>query len=670
MANPLVQTSHSEPLHGLLFVASTTKSNISSENGDTAFSADSLHRANGGSISSHLRAVSSESSHSSDSSRGLPSNLSTHRFPPVFPTKLKDTFAHHLFQYQIRDALPIQPPPPPSPLETCTNSDADSTSVSGVEQTDTDGGATDGGANGGDVKYRRDDVDQADRNQDPKRDLTRTLWVRLQDQRAMSRDLRARLLAKRARLRELRNQNSDRDNGFMRLVRPYFLEGGPLPSSRGLRSRFKQMQSIRSKYHVVEAEVEELEAQLDKEESAREILESQFYSHLNVEYDSENGGHQGPLPPEPDTKEDVPRSRASLRGITAERPTDVHPLYTLLLHAVGDRELAREHITELTIHRDSTLRKLDLSVKRERVRATEGTPGLPAAISDEEELGPWQALIKEPHRLDDINRQYKSNIDDEDFNFLKSFPEERRIAEQQLEEAETKVAQLKQRCFQKGVMRKNAPYHEEYTIFSEPGAPPPPGPISIGQEQSPSREDGLANPHFPVLLSDPSHVLEPEPLTAKGALRKATRMANSEPSKAQLVAAAMKEYGISTLLAESEAENKSDFINRWLLQRLRNSPIEVLILYNCFSAVLKVRNVRRWQEDVLYFWSRDEANRPSWELHGPITAQDSLQIVDTVSWEHVNSVLDVTSHPQSDQGDSPNHPPPHPTPPRTVQSAY
>jgi nuclear transport factor 2 (NTF2) superfamily protein len=117
----------------------------------------------------------------------------------------------------------------------------------------------------------------------------------------------------------------------------------------------------------------------------------------------------------------------------------------------------------------------------------------------------------------------------------------------------------------------------------------------------------------------------------------------------------MKEYGISTLVLESAADNKSDYINRWLLHRLRISPLEVELLYTIFSATLKVKNARRWQEDVLYYWSRDGANKPKEEYDGLVTTRDALIIDDPVASENLNSALGRPDRPGSDPGDSPKH---------------
>src|SRR5690606_20542481 len=56
-----------------------------------------------------------------------------------------------------------------------------------------------------------------------------------------------------------------------------------------------------------------------------------------------------------------------------------------------------------------------------------------------------------------------------------------------------------------------------------------------------------------------------------------------------------------------KAENKADYINQWLIHRLRTSPLEAEQLLAICEGTFRVVNLRRWQEEVLYYWRLDEA---------------------------------------------------------------
>ncbi|OIW29757.1 hypothetical protein CONLIGDRAFT_680574 [Coniochaeta ligniaria NRRL 30616] len=585
----------------------------------------------------------SSSSVSDSSSSSLSSedafDLRNRRFPPLLPSTNRPDrpLAAPRFLVNRAPAADLSPP------------DSDSaTDDSSEDEEVSDGEDREGG------EEEDEDEDDGD-GEDDEDSRVQALWIKLRDQRNAVQQLRLELSGKRKRLRELRRRKDDADNRFMGIVRPYLVVGNGLPSPGDIIIRqFEAMQKESNEYHDEEAEVEQLEAELDEEELSRETLETQFFTIL---YGA--SGDNGPREDSPSrsvTDSYAPPSRASLLGIPADRPVDIHPLYKQLLDAVGDRELAKEHHTELMMHRDSILYDLQLTIKRERLRDTEGRPDKFGALPDGDDLELLTAIADNPARLDDLQARYRNSIGQENEEFLREFPKEETMLREKLKETKDEVDRLRQLCIDKGVMRKNAPYHEEYTIFSDAGEPFSAETMSINQEQVPRREEALANTRFPILLSNPRHVLEDEfPLTPRGALRAATRLPNDDPARPHLVAEAMKEYGISTLVVESAADDKSDYINRWLLHRLRISPLEVELLYTIFSTTLKVKNTRRWQEDVLYYWSRDGANKAKEEYTGLITTRDALIIDDDLASENLNSALGRPDRPGSDPGDSPTH---------------
>ncbi|KAB5563154.1 hypothetical protein GE09DRAFT_1187756 [Coniochaeta sp. 2T2.1] len=504
-----------------------------------------------------------------------------------------------------------------------------------------------------------DSEEDADEDEDEEEHVQRrhvqALWAKLCEQRDLVKQLRLELSSKRKHLRELRGRKNEADNRFMSMLRPYLLakRGVPGPSDIIIR-QIESMQQENDEYHGEETEVEQLEADLEKEELSRERLELEFFTFL---YGASDGrGQQESLPPGPNVENYRPSSRASLSGIPAERPVDIHPLYKQLLDAVGDQELAKEHHVELLMYRDSILYNLQLTIRRAQLRDTEGRLDKLGPLPDNDDLELVTALAENPSRLDELQPRYRAKIGREEEEFLKQFPKEEAMLREKLTEAKNEVDRLRQLCIEKGAMRKNAPYHEEYTIFSNSGEPFPSETLSINQDQTPRREEALESSRFSILLSNPCHGLGHEPLTPRGALRAATRLPTDDPNRPHLVAEAMKEYGISTLVIESAAENKSDYINRWLLHRLRTSPLEVKHLFSVFSAKLKVRNTRRWQEDVLYYWSRDDANKPLEEYIASVTTRDALVIDDATGSEHLSSSLGNSDRPGSDPG-RPESPP-------------
>lgn len=478
------------------------------------------------------------------------------------------------------------------------------------------------------------------------------LWARLRDQLDTVRQLRRQLSDKRKRLREFREKKVEADNRFMGMLRPYLVVGYGLGSpADAIMRQFEEMQRESNDYHEKEAEVEQLEAELDNEELSLEILQMQFFSIL---YGASGGsGHEDDSAARSVADSSGPPSRASLLGIPADRPVDTHPLYEQLLDAIGERGLVKEHYTDIVMYRDSILYELKLAIKRERLRDADGRPDKSGALPDSSDLELLAAITDNPARVDGLQAKYKAKIGKEKVDFLRDYPKEEAMVQRELEQTKDTVDRLRQLCTDKGVMRKNAPYDEEYCIFSGTGVPFSAEAIDISQEQLPKPEEALANTRFPILLSNPRHVLEDGfPLTPDGALRAAVRLPHDHPARPRLVQEAIKEYGISHLVVDSVPEDKSDYINRWLLHRLRTSPLEVELLYTIFSIKLKVRNMRRWQEDVLYHWMRDETNKAKEEYDAMAITRDTRSIDENTGSESAESALDIHGRPESDPEDS------------------
>lgn len=75
---------------------------------------------------------------------------------------------------------------------------------------------------------------------------------------------------------------------------------------------------------------------------------------------------------------------------------------------------------------------------------------------------------------------------------------------------------------------------------------------------------------------------------------------------------------LEDLNTEFDEGNKSDRINRWLLYRLRTSPLEIDLLVEVFLRFVNIldfhqwrTDICQWQENVMSFWAVDEANKPS-----------------------------------------------------------
>lgn len=72
---------------------------------------------------------------------------------------------------------------------------------------------------------------------------------------------------------------------------------------------------------------------------------------------------------------------------------------------------------------------------------------------------------------------------------------------------------------------------------------------------------------------------------------------------------------LGVLITDFDEENKSNRINRWIRYRLQTSPLEVELLLRIFLHLLKIVDLRQWQQGPFHWqvcvsswWEHDEAN--------------------------------------------------------------
>ncbi|KAF4982041.1 hypothetical protein FZEAL_2291 [Fusarium zealandicum] len=400
-------------------------------------------------------------------------------------------------------------------------------------------------------------------------DAVEQLWTKLKDKRARLNGIKTRMAKKRKRLRELRRMRDDADNAFMSVIRPMLVaQNASLGTSSGsLEPRLADMQRLRTEYQALEGDYEELEATLDEEEDELNSLETRFFSLLAV-------GHGKTMGPSSDAVsiddqetwlENLPDD---LKGISPHGPPeDLHPSYLELMSAVGDLDNAKEELEELHF------------LKQQH----EGEMRMKTAAGME--------------------------MSEHEAEFFTEFPSEEQHMRDSVSRLEREVARLRQFCEEKGVMRKHLSSRVAYQLYPERGYE------DIDLDDTPvilQRHSSLVHPKFSVLLSQPEHIMEDGgPQTPREALRAAVKLPDSDPAKRQRMQLASKEFAIDRLVVEHDEGGKGHFINRWLLHQLRLSSLSVLLLYATFinSRALKIRDLWRWQTDVLHYWWSDDAAR-------------------------------------------------------------
>jgi len=482
----------------------------------------------------------------------------------------------------------------------------------------------------------------------------RELWDRLDNQRRKVKRLRGDITERRREIRDLGRKKDETDNAFMQIIRPHLTSSqrtAVIPTDV-IGKRFGDMQGIRDDYYSVQAALEPLEAEMDREEQELQSLEAELFRLL---FDTVGKSHRDSLSArleihdwrsravgEDGHDRDAPTRSSTpilLLGISRDRHEDIHPLYERLLEATADREDATEHLDELRSHRHEILRGLEIKLHRERVRNNQGN-----LLSEEELRRLKSSLTVVPADAKTFKARFGVSILPEDLQFLQSFDRQEAKVRKGLEEASKSVEHLRGLCVKKGVMRKHAPYNEEYTIYAGTNRAVLQLDGNMTIDEFANRTGDLTHPKFPILLSNPSHVLDL--LSPVEALERAMKLPKDSPTTVNRKIECMKEYGISNLMVKFES--KPDYINQWLIHRLRTSPMEAELMLSVAEDTLKIQNLRKWQEEVLYFWRKDAAaNLSPRDFHGPMTPKDELD-VDDGSELRFNSVAAPSARAKSD----------------------
>lgn len=382
------------------------------------------------------------------------------------------------------------------------------------------------------------------------------LWRQLVSQRKHVGELRNSVAERRSRLRSLRPRMFEADNTFMAMVRPLIIQNHASQKRHSVEqfeTQLAELQKLRDEHQDLELSCDEAEQAVSWEEARLSHLEIKFYSLLgkvdDEDDDLDNSVH--------DQEESVP---FELRGICPDKGGLEHPTYTRLERAVALLRIGKEELDEL------------LRVKEQ---------------CDEMKERSLRLGLK-------VSRQV--------VEFLADFDPTYDELQQRIAETEDDVRRYQQLCEDKGVM----PEFPTDDVWSTLYPNSPLEGINLGDEATILAEhDSLAHPVFTVLLSQPNNLLEDQPLIPKAALAKAEQLPGDDPEKKNKIGAVKKEIAIERLLTGPDEMPRAMFINRWLLLKLRLSPLDVALLFSIVLSYLGVRNIVRWQHDVLRLWRRD-----------------------------------------------------------------
>lgn len=419
-------------------------------------------------------------------------------------------------------------------------------------------------------------------------DTLEARWRKLETKRDEVRGMREDILRLRRKTQRRRLRKDSADNVFMTFLRPLLVSSKATnllaTSHTRLREMFECMQKERDKCQDVETTLESMEEELGYAEDELHHQEKSLVDELRPDAKIATKGKT----PEPTSRRSSSPLPTLLLGIGAEGPEDFHPLYQKFISEVGYLQLAKEH------HQDLLFRKESIEREQDHLKLAQ-----------------------------DYRPTNSKRLETQDLKFLRDFDLHMRETVLEVERLQVKVERLRQMCRNRGVFPKHAPLHEAYRFERDLGDDVFLNPDPVEDKDA----DSLFTSRFGVLLYNPKHLIEDPPVTAKAALRRAVSLKDGDslyPFKQEMFATTAKEYLIEHLIQDAKESDKTDFINRWLLHRLRTSAVEVELLYSLFmsSSSLTILDFEQWQQDVLFYWTRDDQARlPPERFMGTVTSE-------------------------------------------------
>ncbi|KAI1262160.1 hypothetical protein F5Y18DRAFT_161917 [Xylariaceae sp. FL1019] len=381
--------------------------------------------------------------------------------------------------------------------------------------------------------------------------------------------------SRRSQLENARRARIDAEQKFM------FQVYAMMPRFSGpLKQLYDQLGAARQHFEEAEIRFDEIIGELQRDYEGMESEHRRFYNAAvwakEVSFADDN-----------DDSDNESEECFALRGISGDRPETIHPLYEKLRTAFGELQLAKELLANTRMKREALLIRKSQPLWED---------GIDFLGTSSQSAGPLEVV-------------HRPGMTQGDYEQLQEYADLEQTAYNDIELYTEKVKELRAACMTRGVLPRDSIFEADNLDFEKLNRDE----IRLTAGPFDSDEcDTLAHPVFPLLLTNPVHLLDVFPQTALQSLKTAISLPAAAPSKQKRIAEAAREANIHSLISGTNEEDKTDFINRWLLHKLHESAMEAELLWTTFRSRLKILDIERWQRDVLQFWWRDELfNIPS-----------------------------------------------------------
>lgn len=421
----------------------------------------------------------------------------------------------------------------------------------------------------------------------------RTKWQQLADTKLQVFGLRSSVKKARTRTRRARTERDTADNAFMSAIR--HLSACPPPAtftfgSAQFQELFQALQATRNSCQDDELYVEGLEESLECSENHLDFLERQLINELPK---FSRPWQRSPWEPTKIAATTLPQP--DILGLDIDPITESQSLYQHSMNTVSQSDLLLGLEIRPETTKDPMYQDLITAVKTYQSARNDRINMLTRKANVEEHNRHLKFLEKHnPAAL-----RYVTQLRDSDLEFLLEFGAEERKVLHELGRLAGEVDRLVQLCWEDGCWPRDTPLEDVRSWYH---------PISFDLDDDFKQDSSTTtNVEFSILLSNPTLLVDIFPNTLEEAVSKGENLTEGHSSREAIT----KEFFIMNLFQHETGGDKLDYIDRWLLQRLRTSPFEVDLLYSTFlmADAIDVLDIDEWQEDVLNHWWTDEAGK-------------------------------------------------------------
>lgn len=427
----------------------------------------------------------------------------------------------------------------------------------------------------------------------------RIKWQQLADSKCHVSGLRSRVKQARTRTLRARAECEAADNAFMSAIRPLSTCSPSARlslSSAQFHELFRDLQEARNRCQDRELSMAGLEGNMEAAERHLDFSERQLINELPLLEPTNIVATRTPLPD-------------MLWDVDVDPAMESQTLYQHPMNTITQSDLLLGLEIKPDSTEDHTYQELIFTVKAHQSARNYRDK----MLTRKEKVEAHNRHLKFIEKYHPAALHYVTQLRDSDLEFLLEFDAEESKVLDEIRRLSQEMNRLVQLCWQNGCWSQDIPLDHVMSWYQR-------GSLDLDHDLVQAGRTTTST-EFSILLSNPIHLVDVLP----DILSRTARESRSTPEGHTLKKAIAKELFATRLFDHGRDWDKLDYIDGWLLQRLRTSPLEVDLLYSTYlmEDAIDILDIDEWQEGVLSRWWTDEAGKTHFQNLRNFPGRDS-----------------------------------------------